>query len=449
MALLLVSQKFLVSDFIRKKELPSLFHSAENNGLKILWVPLRPCGWKRDPIISRYQSILKQSTTPLEKMSKVDQEQAMVDIADEIEAIFLGTSGEEFTPRLADVNGEARAEVERWRGEADQLRAELNQWQTAAEQARAEAERLAKEKEEWQQKSKASPPPPVQADRPKPRDPALIEIRARRGWLVQEGNEWRKQEEAITVTGYREELADGIAIPMLRIPEGELLMGSPQHEAERLDDEGPQHRVKLQSFFLGQMPVTQAQWRVVAGWPKLECELALDPSRFKGANRPVEQVSWEEAMEFCHRLRERTQRRYTLPSEAQWEYACRAGTTTPFAFGETLTPELANYDANFIYGSGLEGVYREQTNAWGLHDMHGNVWEWCEDHWHDTYQGAPTDGSAWMSGGDTRRLLRGGSWGNHPLDCRSAFRLRNLPVIRYHIVGFRLCCLPQDLILYT
>jgi formylglycine-generating enzyme required for sulfatase activity len=125
--------------------------------------------------------------------------------------------------------------------------------------------------------------------------------------------------------------------------------------------------------------------------------------------RPVEQVSWHDAMEFCSRLSQSTGRYYILPSEAQWEYACRAGTTTPLAFGETLSDELANYDAHTTYGSGMRGQYRQQTttvkrfpaNAWGLQDMHGNVWEWCLDHWHDSYEGAPTDGSAWLNSTET------------------------------------------------
>jgi formylglycine-generating enzyme required for sulfatase activity len=167
--------------------------------------------------------------------------------------------------------------------------------------------------------------------------------------------------------------------------------------------------------------------------------------------RPVERVSWDDAMEFCSRLRQRTGRTYTLPSEAQWEYACRAGTTTPFAFGETITPELANYDCNFTYGEGRKGEFREQTtpvgmfdaNAWGLQDMHGNVLEWCLDHWHESYEGALEDGSAWLSEGGESRLLRGGSWNYFPRYCRSATRNHYLPVNALSDIGFRVVCLPQ------
>ncbi|MFM9103283.1 MAG: formylglycine-generating enzyme family protein, partial [Cyanobium sp.] len=254
---------------------------------------------------------------------------------------------------------------------------------------------------------------------------------------------------------------NGPSLTMLWIPPGRFWMGSPAEEAERSEDEGPQHLVQLQGFFLAQTPITQAQWRSVAQWQPLRGEkpwavkLNPEPSRFKGDHRPVETVSWHEAMEFCRRLSQRTGRRYTLPSEAQWEYACRAGTTTPFHFGETISTKLANYDGNHAYADGPEGEYRKETtdvgtfpaNAWGLHDMHGNVWEWCADHWHSSYEGAPEDGSPWLDANakeDEYRLLRGGSWVNHPRNCRSAYRLNRLPGLRLYFIGFRVCCLPQD-----
>jgi formylglycine-generating enzyme required for sulfatase activity len=232
--------------------------------------------------------------------------------------------------------------------------------------------------------------------------------------------------------------------------------------------------VTLGEFLMGQTPVTQAQWRAVAEWERLEHEDGelwlekLDPDpvarlgtaeHFRGDQHPVVNVSWQEARAFCQRLRLRTGKNYTLPSEAQWEYACRAGTTTPFHFGEMISSELANYNARTVYGEGPKGEYREQTtevasfyaNAWGLHDMHGNVLEWCADHWHHNYEGAPEDGRAWVeekAGEDERRLLRGGSWDHGPGLCRSAFRNVDSPGYRDDNVGFRVCCLPQDLILY-
>jgi hypothetical protein len=177
--------------------------------------------------------------------------------------------------------------------------------------------------------------------------------------------------------------------------------------------------------------------------------LKPDPSRFKGDSRPVEQVSWNEAVEFCARLSAHTGRQYRLPTEAEWEYACRAGTTTPFYFGETISSDLANYDATITYGDGQEGGYQKQTtdvgcfplSAFGLHDMHGNVWEWCQDHWHSNYEGAPTDGSAWLSNDESEyRILRGGSWFFYPRFCRSAYRFFNFPDFRYKNIGFRVVC---------
>ena len=272
-------------------------------------------------------------------------------------------------------------------------------------------------------------------------------------------------------------------LTLLWIPPGRFWMGSPETEPERRDSEGPQHLVQVQGFFMSQTPITQAQWREVAGWKeqlgeRWGRELKLNPSRFQSkgekANnvvrllegesntdqRPVEQVSWEDAMEFCHRLSQRTGRIYTLPSEAQWEYACRAGTITPFHFGDTISSELANYDGNYAYADGPKGIYRERTtpvgmfpaNAWGLHDMHGNVLEWCLDEWHESYEGAPTDGRAWGDAAEGEKskesvktkLLRGGSWSDGPGVCRSAYRDHGGPVDAFDDVGFRVVCLPQD-----
>jgi formylglycine-generating enzyme required for sulfatase activity len=258
------------------------------------------------------------------------------------------------------------------------------------------------------------------------------------------------QRQPLQLEGALEDLGGGVSLPLVRIPAGEFVMGSPDAEPERFSDEGPQHRVRLREFWLGQTPITQAQWRAVMG---------TNPSRFTDQpdsdQRPVEQMSWREAMAFCRQLADRTGRVYTLPSEAQWEYACRAGTTSPFAFGESITPELANYDGHTTYAGSPEGVYRKQTtavgafpaNAWGLHDMHGNVWEWCLDHWHNSYASAPGDGSAWVDSEDENnaihRLLRGGSWYGNPWYCRSADRSRSEPDYAFNYIGFRVVCLPQ------
>jgi formylglycine-generating enzyme required for sulfatase activity len=260
---------------------------------------------------------------------------------------------------------------------------------------------------------------------------------------------------------WKERLTDDLTLDLVEIPAGEFLMGSPPDEAARdwyeyndpelkgVDVEA-QHRVTVPAFAMSQFPITQAQWRFVAGLPPIERDLEPDPANFKGDDRPVEVVSWREAMEFCARLSQYTGNTYRLPSEAEWEYACRGGTTTPFHFGETLLTDLANYNGTYTYGDGEQGINRQRTtevgsfgvvNAFGLSDMHGNVWEWCQDIWHPSYEGAPTDGSAWVTeGGDRYRVLRGGSWFNNPGDCRSASRLRVTPELQNNNIGFRVVC---------
>ena len=232
------------------------------------------------------------------------------------------------------------------------------------------------------------------------------------------------------------------------------MMGSPDDELERADWEGPQHEVSVSTFFMGKYPVTQAQWRFVAGLEQVNRMLEPDPSRFKGDNHPVEQVSWYEAVEFCDRISLYTGHDYHLPTEAEWEYACRAGTTTPFHFGETISTKMANYNGTDkkygAYGRGLKGECREETtpvdyfgvsNAWGLCDMHGNVYEWCQDHWHDNYEGAPEDGSAWLSDDqETPRVRRGGSWELNARVCRSAYRNNDDPIEPSINIGVRVVC---------
>ncbi len=273
---------------------------------------------------------------------------------------------------------------------------------------------------------------------------AILEKR-RNKWTVQKhpGEAWR----------YIESLPEQIELEMVAIPEGEFLMGSPNDEPERTNRESPQHQVTVPAFFMGRYPVTQAQWQAVATLPQVERELEANPSRFKGDDRPVEQVSWNDVVEFCARLSQYTKREYRLPSEAEWEYACRAGTATPFHFGDMITTEVANYDGS-AFNNGPQGNHRGETtpvtefgiaNAFGLSDMHGNVWEWCQDPWHDSYEGAPNDGRAWIEGGDeNRRVLRGGSWFNYPRYCRSAYRCSYyFRVNRFNINGFRVVCAVQ------
>ncbi|MEM9087723.1 MAG: SUMF1/EgtB/PvdO family nonheme iron enzyme [Cyanobacteria bacterium P01_F01_bin.53] len=252
-----------------------------------------------------------------------------------------------------------------------------------------------------------------------------------------------------------------IDLDLVLIPGGTFRMGSPELEVGRFEREGPQHEVRIeQPFLIGQYEVTQAQWRAVAALDTVNIELKPSPATFKGDNRPVESVNWNEAVEFCQRLKKETGRDYHLPSEAEWEYACRANTTTPFHVGETITTDLANYRGtddkstglSGSYGNGPKGQYREETktmdvgsfpaNAFGLYDMHGNVWEWCEDPWHPDYKDAPTDGSARLTDDEVAsRVFRGGAWKNNPVSCRSAHREYGHPIEgRDRNVGFRVSC---------
>ena len=238
-------------------------------------------------------------------------------------------------------------------------------------------------------------------------------------------------------SSFTEDLGNGVKLEMIAIPRGTFLMGSPENEAERQDYESPKHQVTVPSFFMGKYPLTQAQYQAILG---------SNPSYFKGNNRPVETVSWDDAVLFCQKLSQRTGKSYRLPSEAEWEYACRAGTKTPFSFGDNITPDLVNYDGNYPYKSAPKGKYREQTtdvetftpNSFGLYDMHGNVWEWCEDDWHENYINAPTDGSAWNSrSGSSTKMPRGGSWGRNARFCRAALRGRSSRDLRSRDFGFR------------
>jgi formylglycine-generating enzyme required for sulfatase activity len=261
-----------------------------------------------------------------------------------------------------------------------------------------------------------------------------------------------------------EDLGFGVKLEMVEIPGGTFLMGAAENEAEGNDDERPTHQVTVPTFCMGKYAITQEQWeKVAAFFPKINQDLDRRPSYFKGDNHlPVECVSWYDAVEFCDRLSQKTGRNYRLPSEAEWEYACRAGTTTPFHFGETITTEVANYDGNYIYGEAPKGKYREKTtpvgsfppNYFGLYDMHGNLWEWCLDDWHDNYEGAPIDSSPWfddmvtersrsnknLSQKQERAVLRGGCWNDIPTVCRSASRSYNYRDFYYVIIGFRVVC---------
>jgi formylglycine-generating enzyme required for sulfatase activity len=246
-------------------------------------------------------------------------------------------------------------------------------------------------------------------------------------------------------TPFTENLPKGITLEMVGLPAGKFLMGSPDSAIYASDEEKPQHQVKVNSFAIGKYPVTQAQYEAVMG---------TNPSRFKNnPQNPVEDVSWNDAQAFCQKLSQITGKTYRLPTEAEWEYACRAGTTTPYYFGDagTTTPYYFGDDANQLgdyawYFDNSQGtthpVGQKKPNAWGLYDMSGNVWEWCEDNWHYSYIGAPRDGSAWLTNDNDDKIVRGGSWYNISIVCRSAFRNSSGRSVFFinSSCGFRVVC---------
>jgi formylglycine-generating enzyme required for sulfatase activity len=242
---------------------------------------------------------------------------------------------------------------------------------------------------------------------------------------------WRR----LTAEQFTDVLGKGADLQMILIPSGSFQMGSPPHAGSA--DERPQHFVTIKAFWMSKFLITQAQWKAVVG--------KLPPCRFHGENLPVERVSWRDANRFCQRLAKKTGKNYRLPSETEWEYACRAGTNTPFSFGETLTVEVANFNGEHSFGEEPHGFYFHSTNeggkfppnAFGLYDMHGNLWEWCADNWSDDYSASPRDHSAFQKKDDQYRVARGGSWHEPPSLCRSATRLRVLQSDADEVMGIR------------
>lgn len=255
-----------------------------------------------------------------------------------------------------------------------------------------------------------------------------------------------------TAKYFSEPLQLSSSLEMVAIAPNQFIMGAAASESQAKQQESPQHRVNIDAFFMSKYPITQAQWAAVAALPKVHRELNPMPSHFPesvGRNQagfhPVESVSWLDAVEFCDRLSQYTGKTYRLPSEAEWEYGCRAGSQTPFSTGATITSERANYVGRYTYKSEAGGEYRHSTapvgsfapNAFGLYDMHGNVWEWCADRWHTSYHGAPVNGKAWLSGQSSQRTIRGGSWSDQPATLRSASRSGYVETGLNRTIGFR------------
>ncbi|MCC5829243.1 MAG: SUMF1/EgtB/PvdO family nonheme iron enzyme [Phycisphaeraceae bacterium] len=258
-------------------------------------------------------------------------------------------------------------------------------------------------------------------------DPARIEAAAsvatQPATTAQQPEQARLKTPAHLPTSLKIKCGIWVAMKLTLIPSGAFVMGAGEDDAEASLSERPAHRVTLTSpFYMGIYPVTQAQYRAVTG---------KSPSHFPGRSNPVERVSWYDAQEFCAAISARTGRSVRLLTEAEWEYACRAGTTAS-RYGNLNA--IGWFDGNS--GNTTHPVGAKRANAWGLYDMIGNVWEWCEDNWHDDYEGTPSDGSAW-TGGDTARVVRGGSWGHYPQSCRSSRRYRDVPDYCSNYIGFR------------
>jgi formylglycine-generating enzyme required for sulfatase activity len=234
---------------------------------------------------------------------------------------------------------------------------------------------------------------------------------------------------------FTENLGHGRSLDMILIPSGMFQMGSLRHLGKI--EEQPRHLVTIKSFMMGKFLITQGQWKAIMG--------RLPDCRFKGDNLPVERVSWKDAHSFCLRLSKKTGRNYQLPSETQWEYACRAGSITPFSFGETLTVDVANFNGEHTFREEPRGFYFHATNeggkfppnAFGIYDMHGNLWEWCADNWLDDYSSSPRDNSSYQYKDNRYRVGRGGSWHEPPELCRSSARLRVLESEAGEFTGFR------------
>ena len=234
----------------------------------------------------------------------------------------------------------------------------------------------------------------------------------------------------------RQHLPDDVYLDLALIPAGSFLMGN--HLPGGYKDEKPQHYVHLNSFFMSVTGITQHQWKAVMG--------KLPPCRGKTLDHPVDRVSWIDAGNFCTKISRLTDKMYRLPSESEWEYACRAGSSAAFCYGNMITTDFCNYVGAHSYKGGPEGVYRHgpvppgqfPPNKYGLYDMHGNLWEWCQDSWHDSYDGSPVDGEAWLNGGTEERVLRGGSWHDPPDLCRSSCRLKLMPSEGEDYTGVRI-----------
>jgi formylglycine-generating enzyme required for sulfatase activity len=461
--LMLVTRHFLASDYCYGKEMMRAIKRHEQGTARVISVILSPCSWQYTPF--QKLQVLPKDGNPVTRWA--DKAEAFLDVELGIRRVVDSIIDKRQEQERRAAEQRQREQVEAARREQERLEEERKEQARLAEerrqQAQAEAqrrkqERLAQERQEQerlaaeQRKQEKAEARRIEQERQQQAAQQTtitsLPIKTFEFEVValndqgQEKTRTRKQAQYFT-----EDLGNGTWLDMVLIPGGSFMMGSPDGEGS--ESEKPQHQVTVQPFCMGKFAVTQAQWRSVAAMPKVERNLEADPSRFKGAMRPVEQVSWHDAVEFCQRLSRYTNRQYRLPSEAEWEYACRAGTTTPFHFGLAISRDFVNCKRNL--GMALVGLFAGETtevgrfnvaNDFGLYDMHGNVREWCQDFGHGNYKSAPTNGLAWIKGGNPEmRVVRGGSFRSGSDDCRSAHRFTSEPdSSSYGIGGFRVVC---------
>jgi formylglycine-generating enzyme required for sulfatase activity len=376
--LLLISVDFMASKYCYSTELRLAIDRHHAGQAKVIPVILRPCDWNHDYVPFSKLNVLPPGAKPVTSWPDPDEAYAIVagkirETVDALKAAELELLRQEELARVA----------------AEQARQQQEQQRRAALAEQARKMQLEQDLEQEQGR--------------------IFSFTTAR--VNGQGEVERTEQQARRRVF---ELGTGVDLEMVYVPGGSFLMGSNEVSYEQ-----PIHQVTLSAFHIGRYPVTQAQYQAVMG---------KNPSHFKGNDRyPVESVFWRDAMEFCAKLSAASGGIFTLPSESQWEYACRAGTKSRFAYGDVICTDLANYD-----GSGEQGAYLKTvtpvgaypSNLWGLCDMHGNVWEWCRDDWHDNYKDSPTDGSAWISADvdGSAKMLRGGGWINNPRNCRSACR---------------------------
>jgi formylglycine-generating enzyme required for sulfatase activity len=436
--LLLISPHFIASDYCYEIELPAAM--ARHKAGEACVIPILLCpvsGWKEYSFAEL--QVYPNGGKPI--TSWTHQNDAFVDITDGIRAAVKKLLGERqqqeqelirwLESEELPLGSEAQVEAQRLLKLAGLAEAELGERMAgivearsqAAQQAAQEAEAKRQAAEEAERQAEIERQARLQAEQA---EQARRQAEAKRQAQLAAEQAQREKEARERHRSFTINISDRVPLDMIAIPGGKFWMGSPDGVGN--DSERPRHEVTIAPFFMGKCPITQAQYQAVTG---------KNPSHFKGENRPVEKVSWHEAIAFCQQLSKMSDRSFRLPSEAEWEYACRSGTETKFYFGETISAEQVNHSNS----NGTSEVGKFQSNSFGLYDMHGNVWEWCADHWHKNYKGAPIDGSAWIKNADKDfRLLRGGSWYNRPGYCRSAYRHHYSPDRQLSSFGFRVVC---------